>query len=120
MPKHVTTSCSALAVAMAFCVIVAAPSDAAESSARALRVGMPLVPETLDPARADNMQAMMLMAGIYDTLYVLDPVARPAAIVPMRPRRCPRSPPITARSPFTCGRGFSSRRIRVSAASRAS
>ncbi|MCC7215555.1 MAG: heme-binding protein [Burkholderiales bacterium] len=47
-----------------------------------LRVGMPLVAETLDPARADNAQAMMVMAGIYDTLYVLDPIARPAAIVP--------------------------------------
>ncbi len=82
MPKGLTTRSSALAVALAFCVIVAAPSDAADSSPRALRVGMPLVPETLDPARADNMQAAMLMGGIYDTLYVLDPIARPAAIVP--------------------------------------
>jgi len=53
-----------------------------DAPVRTLRVGMPLVPETLDPARADNMQAAMLMAGIYDTLYVLDPLARPATIVP--------------------------------------
>lgn len=58
-------------------------SVAAETPARTLRVGLPLMPSTLDPARADNGQAMMLMAGVYDTLYVLDPVARPAAIVPL-------------------------------------
>src|SRR5690606_18393963 len=28
-------------------------------------------------------QALVVMAGIYDTLYALDPVARPAAIVPL-------------------------------------
>jgi oligopeptide transport system substrate-binding protein len=63
-----------LAVATAF---------GAEPAERVLRIGMPLVAETFDPARSDNMQANMLMAGIYDTLYVLDPLARPAVIVPV-------------------------------------
>jgi ABC-type transport system substrate-binding protein len=48
-----------------------------------LRIGMPLLPSTLDPARADNAQAFMVMAGIYDTLYAFDPVARSTAIVPL-------------------------------------
>jgi len=51
----------------------------AEPAERILRIGMPLIAETFDPARSDNMQAGMLMAGIYDTMYVLDPLARPAA-----------------------------------------
>lgn len=38
---------------------------------------------TLDPAHADNGQAFMVMAGIYDTLYTLDPVSRTAALVPL-------------------------------------
>lgn len=44
---------------------------------------MPVVTETLDPAHLETAQAGMLTAGIYDTLYVLDPLARPAAIVPI-------------------------------------
>jgi len=51
----------------------------AEPAERILRIGMPLIAETFDPARSDNMQAGMLMAGIYDTMYVLDPLVRPAA-----------------------------------------
>lgn len=47
-----------------------------------VRIGLPLVPETLDPVRIDNSQAAVAAAGIYDTLYVLDPLARTAAIVP--------------------------------------
>ena len=44
---------------------------------------MPVVTDTLDPARATTMQAGMLLAGVFETLYVLDPFARPAAIVPL-------------------------------------
>ena len=54
---------------------------------------MPIVAETLDPARSDNMQANMLMAGIYDTLYVLDPLARPAVIVPLAAEALPEVSP---------------------------
>ena len=48
-----------------------------------LRVGMPATPRSLDPARAETAQENMVMAGIYDTLYAFDPLARPAAIVPL-------------------------------------
>ena len=57
-------------------------ADAADVTARSLRVGIPWMPEVLDPARAPDMLTWYVLAGIYDTLYVLDPVARPAAIVP--------------------------------------
>lgn len=70
------------ALAMALATQAVAPAAGAERPPGVLRVGMPLVAETLDPARADNAQAFAVMAGIYDTLYVLDPIARPAAIVP--------------------------------------
>ena len=73
-----------LAVAAAF---------GAEPAERVLRIGMPIVAETFDPARSDNMQANMLMAGIYDTLYVLDPVARPAVIVPLAAAALPEVSP---------------------------
>ena len=63
--------------------LTVAAAFGAEPAERVLRIGMPIVAETLDPARSDNMQANMLMAGIYDTLYVLDPLARPAVIVPL-------------------------------------
>lgn len=61
-------------------LFVASLATAAPSST--LRIGMPLVPETLDPVRADNMQAFMVIAGVFDTLFVIDPLSRPAAIVP--------------------------------------
>ena len=109
----------AAALAIVLATNVATPAAGAEAPGRTLRVGMPLIPDTLDPARADNMQAMYLMAGIYDTLFVLDPVARPAAIVPMAAATLPRFPPITAPSPSASGRGSSSRHIRASAVSRA-
>ncbi|MBK6395086.1 MAG: hypothetical protein IPF73_10720 [Betaproteobacteria bacterium] len=68
---------------LATLALLAAPeSMGADPPQRVIRIGMPLVPSTMDPARADNMQAQMVMAGVYDTLYVLDPLARPAAIVP--------------------------------------
>lgn len=84
MANHTAIRGLASATALAFAVAtgVATPAVAAERPPGVLRVGMPLVAETLDPARADNAQAFAVMAGIYDTLYVLDPVARPAAIVP--------------------------------------
>ncbi len=63
-------------------MFLAMPAAGAEFPLGVLRVGVPLVAETLDPARADNGQAFAVMAGIYDTLFVLDPVARPTAIVP--------------------------------------
>ena len=67
----------------AWFAVAGAAAPGADPGERVLRIGMPIVPETFDPARADNMQANMLMAGIYDTLYVLDPLARPATIVPV-------------------------------------
>ena len=67
------------ALAIALATQAVAPAAGAERPPGVLRVGMPLVAETLDPARADNAQAFSVMAGIYDTLYVLDPVARPTA-----------------------------------------
>jgi len=78
-----TSFASAAALAIVLATNIASLAAGADTPVRALRVGMPLIPDTLDPARADSMQAMYLMAGIYDTLFVLDPVARPAAIVPM-------------------------------------
>jgi oligopeptide transport system substrate-binding protein len=84
-PLSTGTAIRSVAFALAFGIALTtgmAMAADADAPVRALRVGMPLVPETLDPARADNMQVAMLMAGIYDTLYVLDPLARPAAIVP--------------------------------------
>ena len=85
MPKITTIRSLAYTAMLAMLLATNAvtPVTGADVPARALRVGMPLIPDTLDPARADNMQAMYLMAGIYDTLFVLDPVARPAVIVPM-------------------------------------
>lgn len=71
------------ATALALAVIAAASAhlcEAAEAPARSLRVGIPWMPEVLDPARAPDMLTWYVLAGIYDTLYVLDPVARPAAI----------------------------------------
>jgi peptide/nickel transport system substrate-binding protein len=65
----------------------------ATDAPRALRVGMALVAETLDPARADNMQALMQMAGLYDTLYALDPLAPRAAIVPLAAEALPEISP---------------------------
>ena len=75
-----------IAFAMALGITVAmggaAPAAGADAPMRTLRAGIPRIPETLDPARAADMLTWYLIAGIYDTLYVLDPVARPAAIVP--------------------------------------
>ena len=55
---------------------------AAEAPFRVLRMGLPTIAETLDPARAIDLMENWVMAGIYDTLYVLDPLASPPAIVP--------------------------------------
>jgi ABC-type transport system substrate-binding protein len=61
----------------------------AETPARSLRIGLPLMPNNLDPARAETALALTVMAGIYDTLYALDPLARPAAIVPLAAAELP-------------------------------
>ena len=73
--------------------LIAFAAFGAEPSQRAIRIGVPLVPETMDPARADNMVAQMVMAGVYDTLYVLDPLARPAVIVPLAAAALPEISP---------------------------
>jgi oligopeptide transport system substrate-binding protein len=70
--------CAACGIALSWPATVPAAD-----TLRTLRVGMPVITETLDPARATTMQAGMLMAGVFETLYVLDPLARPAAIVPL-------------------------------------
>jgi oligopeptide transport system substrate-binding protein len=74
---------AAIGLAVALASGFALPAGGAEPSPGVLRVGMQQVAETLDPPRADNGQSMVVMAAIYDTLYALDPLARPAAIVPM-------------------------------------
>ncbi len=61
-------------------IAASAPPVCAE---RVLRVGIPVMPETLDPARATNAQELMAMAGIYDSLYAHDPLAHPPALVPL-------------------------------------
>jgi ABC-type transport system substrate-binding protein len=63
--------------------LVALETSAAGRGPGVLRVGLPAVPETLDPARSDNAQAVAVMAGIYDTLYALDPLAPTATLVPL-------------------------------------
>ena len=65
----------------------------AAESARTLRVGMPIVPDTLDPVRASDLPALMLMAGLYDTLYTLDPLAPSTAIVPLAAEALPEISP---------------------------
>ena len=72
----------ARAILLASCAFtgIAAAGDIAP---RALRVGLPIMPDTLDPARADTAMAWMVIAGLYDTLYAFDPFARPATIVPL-------------------------------------
>ena len=59
--------------------LTVAAAIGAQPTEHVLRIGMPIVAETLDPARSDNMQANMLMAGIYDTLYVLDRARAPGS-----------------------------------------
>lgn len=75
------TSLMALGIALA--VTAVTPASGADRPPGVLRVGMPLIAETLDPPRVDNTQATVVMAGIYDTLYGLDPFVRPAALVPV-------------------------------------
>ncbi|MEP7206607.1 MAG: ABC transporter substrate-binding protein [Casimicrobiaceae bacterium] len=82
MNTMVRNVASAMACVVALATCAAAPAIAADVPVRTLRVGIPRVPETFDPARASDMLTWYLIAGTYDTLYVLDPVARPAAIVP--------------------------------------
>lgn len=80
--------CSAIAVrslraartgAAGLCLVAAMSVLAAPAT---LRIGLPLLPETLDPARADNAIEFAVLAGVHETLYLLDPLARPAALVP--------------------------------------
>lgn len=63
--------------------LVAGHAAGAGRAPGAVRIGLPMVPETLDPARADNAQTGMVMAGVYDTLYALDPLAPTATLVPL-------------------------------------
>ncbi len=67
----------------AVCLGTASIHVRADAPAGTLRVGLPLMPDTLDPARSDNMVTGNVMAGIYDALYTLDPLARPPVIVPL-------------------------------------
>jgi ABC-type transport system substrate-binding protein len=62
---------------------LASVASAAGPASRSLHVGLPLMPDSLDPARSDTVLAWIVEAGIYDTLYALDPLARPAALVPL-------------------------------------
>jgi hypothetical protein len=55
----------------------------AQAAPSVVRVGMPAVPHTLDPARAQFSAEFTVMAGIYDTLYALDPLSQNAALVPL-------------------------------------
>ncbi|MEO8751859.1 MAG: ABC transporter substrate-binding protein [Casimicrobiaceae bacterium] len=74
---------AAIVLAIALATSMVPPAAGAERPPGVLRIGLPLVPETLDPPRVDNGQALVAMAGIYDTLYAHDPLARPAAITPL-------------------------------------
>jgi oligopeptide transport system substrate-binding protein len=71
-----------LMLTQAFLAIDAPVACAADAPPRVLRLGMPGIPETLDPARSTDVMESWVMAGIYEALYLLDPLARPAAIVP--------------------------------------
>jgi oligopeptide transport system substrate-binding protein len=82
MPAGTLIRILSLVFALAMAPVAATPAAGADAAERTLRVGIPWVPETFDPARAADMLTWYLLAGVYDTLYVLDPVARPAAIVP--------------------------------------
>jgi oligopeptide transport system substrate-binding protein len=84
MPKGTITHSLAFAMVLAtvLATTVATPTFAANAPVRTLLVGLMRIPETFDPVRTGDMMVWYLIAGIYDTLYVLDPVARPAAIVP--------------------------------------
>jgi ABC-type transport system substrate-binding protein len=66
---------AALAMLAAHAALAASPGT--------LRVGMPTTPRSLDPARAEISQEFMVMAGIYDSLYTLDPLAPGAVLVPL-------------------------------------
>ena len=80
-PSSITVRClrAARTGTAGLCLVATMAAHAAPAT---LRVGMPLVPETLDPARVDNMQALAVLAAVHETLFLLDPLARPAAFVP--------------------------------------
>ncbi len=84
---------AALGVALVLAAVVAQEVSGAGRTPGVVRIGVPIVPETLDPARSDNGQAVSIMAGIYDTLYVLDPLAPTATIVPMAAATLPEVSP---------------------------
>lgn len=122
MPKGTITHSLAFAMVLAtvLATTVATPTFAANAPVRTLRVGLMRIPETFDPVRTGDMMVWYLIAGIYDTLYVLDPVARPAAIVPTAAAALPEFPLTTARLPSASGPRSSSHRTRASAESRVS
>ena len=70
--------CQGIVILLAFAASVAL---AAERAPGVMRIGMPQIADTLDPVRTDILDPAL--PGIYDTLYALDPLARPAAIVPL-------------------------------------
>ena len=74
---------SRIGVAVVLATLVAHGSASAAPVPGVLRIGIPLVPETLDPVRIDNGQAAVIAAGIHDTLYGLDPLAPIATLVPI-------------------------------------
>jgi len=78
-------------IAVGTCVISLAASLAlaADAPQHSLRMGLPSIAETLDPARAIDLMENWVTAAIYDTLYVLDPLAVPTAIVPFAAKELP-------------------------------
>lgn len=76
-------SLSRIGVAVVLATLVAWGAAGAAPVSGVVRIGIPLVPETLDPVRIDNGQALVITAGIHDTLYGLDPLAPAATLVPI-------------------------------------
>jgi len=77
--RHITS----IGVAVVLAMCVAHGSANAGHAPGVVRIGIPLVPETLDPVRAYDAQTFAITAGIYDTLYGLDPLAPTATLVPI-------------------------------------
>jgi ABC-type transport system substrate-binding protein len=75
LSSHPGRAASVFAALLVISVAHAAPSI--------VRVGMPAVPYTLDPARAQIAAEFTVMAGIYDTLYAFDPLSEKASLVPL-------------------------------------
>lgn len=70
---------AACAVGLALALHVVAPAFGAGT----MRVGTGIIAETLDPPRISDLDGLTQAAAIYDTLYGLDPLARPPVMVPI-------------------------------------